>query len=490
MGKTPHCATLRSPAAKLRNAGKTRAKGCLRLGAPISVARLAGVPIKCASGTSEHRRKRKTPKGISDAESAFEVGRANRLFRFCRLSRVGGGFFNVAFGIHVGVHGLPSANAHQHAVGVLDGIHMAIMVLDHLDRGAHLFGQNIDVHALAKPEGGVGVAEAIGRTGDAVRPHPQVSFHEQRLNGVAVEIFCRLSVDDREHGIIGRGGLGQIAHAVEIFTDALGSHELARLSFALNEHHDDLAPVAILGERDVAPAQILRLGRTHPRVAHDEHEIVAYGAIPGALGRCRRSDPFAPDTVQLAIFLYREFVAPHRFEFWPAFKTVAGRHKPLGDGKVHDCVERAHFKLDRRIADMLAEPAFAIFPPPSRVARPTVLTDQVDLGAADIIFERLLEGISEILHAVMGNFTRIGAPLLRLEIVCRHLPKRTIEHGNIVLHAKPDVGVLIERAVAGGLPVRRMKRNRLVAILFGELDAAIEIAVFDIAAPENDQAGL
>jgi hypothetical protein len=43
-----------------------------------------------------------------------------------------------------------------------------------------------------------------------------------------------------------------------------------------------------------------------------------------------------------------------------------------------------------------------------------------------------------------------------------------------------------------------VKRNRLVAILFGEpfdlaqesLDAAIEIAVFDIAAPENDQAGL
>lgn len=55
------------------SAVKTRAKGCLRLGAPISVARLAGVPIKSASGASENRRKRKAPKGISDAESAFEV---------------------------------------------------------------------------------------------------------------------------------------------------------------------------------------------------------------------------------------------------------------------------------------------------------------------------------------------------------------------------------------------------------------------------------
>jgi hypothetical protein len=38
-------------------AGKTRATGCLRLSAPISVARLAGIPIKCASGASKHQRK-------------------------------------------------------------------------------------------------------------------------------------------------------------------------------------------------------------------------------------------------------------------------------------------------------------------------------------------------------------------------------------------------------------------------------------------------
>ena len=98
---------------------------------------------------------------------------------------------------------------------------------------------------------------------------------------------------------------------------------------------------------------------------------------------------------------------------------------------------------------MLAEPAFAIFPPPRRVARPTVLTDQMNLGAANIIFERLLEGVSEILHAIMRNFAGVGAALLRLEIVCRHLPKRAIEHSHVMLHAKPDIGILIERAVAG-----------------------------------------
>ena len=123
---------------------------------------MPGVAIKCASGASRHRRKREPPKGISDAESAFGVGRADRLFRFCGLPSLGGGFFGGVFLIHFDVHGFPAANAHQHAVGVLDGIHMSIMVFDHFDRGAHLFGKDINVHSLAKPECGVGVAEAIG----------------------------------------------------------------------------------------------------------------------------------------------------------------------------------------------------------------------------------------------------------------------------------------------------------------------------------------
>ena len=136
---------------------------------------------------------------------------------------------------------------------------------------------------------------------------------------------------------------------------------------------------------------------------------------------------------------------------------MTGRDKPLGDGKVHHRVQRAHLELDGGIADMLAEPPFAIFPPPGRIGRPTVLTDQVNLGAANIIFERLLEGVSEILHPVMGNLAGIGTTLLRLEILSRHLPERAIEHGNIMLHPKPDVRILIERAITGRLPVRRVQ---------------------------------
>ena len=43
------------------------------------------------------------------------------------------------------------------------------------------------------------------------------------------------------------------------------------------------------------------------------------------------------------------------------------------------------------------------------------------------------------------------------QLLFRHLAKRTIEHGNIMLHAKPYVGILIERAVVGQLPICRVK---------------------------------
>ena len=57
--KAPHDAHFEIASGEVATtAVKTRAKGCLRLGAPISFARLAGVPIKCASGASENRRKR------------------------------------------------------------------------------------------------------------------------------------------------------------------------------------------------------------------------------------------------------------------------------------------------------------------------------------------------------------------------------------------------------------------------------------------------
>ncbi len=67
------------------------------------------------------------------------------------------------------MHGVPSADAHQHAVGMLNGVHMAIMLLDHFDRCAHLLGENVNIHPGGEPQRGIGMAEAIGGAGNAAR---------------------------------------------------------------------------------------------------------------------------------------------------------------------------------------------------------------------------------------------------------------------------------------------------------------------------------
>src|SRR5580658_603929 len=65
--------------------------------------------------------------------------------------------------------GVPSAHALEHKVCMLDGVDVAIMLFDHLNRSSHLLGQEIHVHPLGEPEGGVGMPEAIGGAGDARR---------------------------------------------------------------------------------------------------------------------------------------------------------------------------------------------------------------------------------------------------------------------------------------------------------------------------------
>ena len=92
---------------------------------------------------------------------AFGAGWLCGLLCFDGLRSLRLRFFFVDFGVHFGVHRIPSADAHQHAVGVFDGVHMAIVLLDHFDRSAHLLGEDIDIDACGEAEGRIGVAEAI-----------------------------------------------------------------------------------------------------------------------------------------------------------------------------------------------------------------------------------------------------------------------------------------------------------------------------------------
>ena len=56
-----------------------------------------------------------------------------------------------------------------------------------------------------------------------------------------------------------------------------------------------------------------------------------------------------------------------------------------------------------------------------------------------------------------------------------------------MLDAKPEVGVLVERPLLGGVHIRGFEAGDLVAIRLRQLDAAVPFAVFDVATSEDDE---
>ena len=63
--------------------------------------------------------------------------------------------------------GVPAWQAEENPVGILDGRDMAVVILNHFHRRAHLLRKEIHVNALRQPKGGVGVPEAIGAPASA-----------------------------------------------------------------------------------------------------------------------------------------------------------------------------------------------------------------------------------------------------------------------------------------------------------------------------------
>jgi hypothetical protein len=59
-----------------------------------------------------------------------------------------------------------------------------------------------------------------------------------------------------------------------------------------------------------------------------------------------------------------------------------------------------------------------------------------------------------------------------------------------MLDPKSYIGIEVKRLVNRRFLVRRPQRDCLVAILFREFDAAVEVAMGYVATPEYDQAGL
>jgi len=59
-----------------------------------------------------------------------------------------------------------------------------------------------------------------------------------------------------------------------------------------------------------------------------------------------------------------------------------------------------------------------------------------------------------------------------------------------VLHPKADIGILVHRAVARRLPIRRAQRDRFVAVFVLDSDPAVIAVVPDITTSEDDKARL
>src|SRR5690606_35627318 len=122
-----------------------------------------------------------------------------------------------------------------------------------------------------------------------------------------------------------------------------------------------------------------------------------------------------------------------------------------------------HFKVDGGIADLCAMPSLTIFASPSRIGCPAILSDQMNLCAADIAVKRAKQHIFEIFDARLGNLACISAALLNGEKFLCDLPKGPVEYRHIMFEPKAHISVVVKCAVARGIPVGRPQCNGFVA---------------------------
>ena len=80
-------------------------------------------------------------------------------------------------------------------------------------------------------------------------------------------------------------------------------------------------------------------------------------------------------------------------------------------------------------------------------------------------------------------------PLLQLNILLGDFAEGAVEDRNVMFDAEAQVRVVIVGAVARVPDIRGLERDRLVPIGLGELDAAVPVAMLDVAAPEDHEAG-
>jgi LDH2 family malate/lactate/ureidoglycolate dehydrogenase len=88
--------------------------------------------------------------------------------------------------------------------------------------------------------------------------------------------------------------------------------------------------------------------------------------------------------------------------------------------------------------------------------------------------ECALNNSLEFLGPGCADLAALRPRLLRGQVLLGHVAERTVEHRHVMLDAETHIGVMIERALARGIDVVRLKGIGLVAVGLRQFDAAID----------------
>ena len=177
------------------------------------------------------------------------------------------------------------------------------MAFDHGHRGPHILLEPVNVGAVLKPQGRIGMAEAI----DAALVAVCVAFEPRRLDQgrEAGPVGYGFSVLVTEHVVIGLGVVGSFTQAVEVpLGTRLADHQpLACLALDPQRGPDAmLIGVAV----DVPPFERSGFTLPHAAISHDQDVVSQEFSVLLDLGVAGFLGPASHELIKPPVFLGRE----------------------------------------------------------------------------------------------------------------------------------------------------------------------------------------
>jgi hypothetical protein len=160
--------------------------------------------------------------------------------------------------------------------------------------------------------------------------------------------------------------------------------------------------------------------------------------------------PRPPEGVKFAVFLWAERVAAHLRERRSALKLLICPDVAFFDRVAHHGAEDGHLEADGGVAHLPAQTPLAVLAPPGRIIVPAIVSDQMDLGRADIKIETRVDDGLAFAPAGVRHLAGRRAPLLLLNILLGDFAEGAVEDRNVMLDAEAQVRVVIVGAVTSG----------------------------------------